>query len=117
MGLGAVFSFVSLSLKDKSGTVVRSQGDDDINLPRKDLEILIETLDRRIHRAIELDQLIILSSEMLKDKLNRERTITKLEEVDESLERISSSGAESGQILHEIRIKLKGLLDAHSKES
>jgi len=90
--------------------MVRNE-EDSIKIPKKDLEILIGTLDRRIHRAIELDQLVTLSAEMLKEKLNRDRSYAKLEEINETLERISSSGAENGQILHEIRIKMKGLLN------
>ncbi len=105
-----------MSLKDNSATIIRNQ-EDSIKIPRNDLEILIGALDRRIHRAIELDQLVTLSSEMLKEKLNRDRSNAKIEEINETLERISSSGAENGQILHEIKIKLRGLLNPAPGES
>lgn len=106
-----------MGLDDNSATMARNQEEDSIKIPRKDLKILIRALDRRIHRAIELDQLVTLSSEMLKEKLNRDRSNTKLEEINETLERISSSGAENGQILHVIRIKLKALLNPALRES
>jgi hypothetical protein len=97
--------------------MVRNEEEDSVKIPKKDLEILIGSLDRRIHRAIELDQLVTLSSEMLKEKLNRDRYYAKIEEINETLERISSSGAENGEILHEIKIKLRGLLNPASSES
>jgi hypothetical protein len=69
---------------------------------RKDLEVLVDLLDRQIHRAIELDQLILLQIGLLQEKIGKSGN----PENSEDYEAISSRTQEVGQILQEIRKKL-----------
>ncbi|MHB1907459.1 MAG: hypothetical protein ACYCQJ_01155 [Nitrososphaerales archaeon] len=70
---------------------------------RNEIQILLEAIDLKIHRAIELDQLVLLDSELvsakLKEKLDSESA--------ERLESIVSRSQENAQILRELRKKLE----------
>ena len=70
---------------------------------RKEIQILLEAINLKIHRAIELDQLVLLDSELvsikLKEKLDPESA--------ERLESIVSRSQENAQILRELRKKLE----------
>ena|SRR5487761_1064437 len=69
---------------------------------RKDVRVLTGVLDRRIHRAIELDQLILLQIGLLQEKQGKDLD----PESAETYEAITSRTLEIGQILQEIRKKL-----------
>jgi septum formation inhibitor-activating ATPase MinD len=69
---------------------------------RENLEVLIGIIDRKIHRAIELDQLVVLTAELLKDKLDEAQVILPAS-VGEDLESIASKSGENGDILRQIR--------------
>ena len=70
---------------------------------RNEIQILLEAIDLKIHKAIELDQLVLLDSELvsakLKEKLDSESA--------ERLESIVSRSQENAQILRELRKKLE----------
>jgi hypothetical protein len=70
---------------------------------RKDVEVLMGVVDRRIHRALELDQLILLQIGLLQEKQNKEILDP---EAAEAYEAIASRTMEIGQLLQEIRKKL-----------
>lgn len=69
---------------------------------RKDVQVLMGVIDRRIHRAIELDQLILLQVGLLQDKQGKDID----PETAETYEAIVSRTLEIGQMLQEIRKKL-----------
>ncbi|MHB1907280.1 MAG: hypothetical protein ACYCQJ_00255 [Nitrososphaerales archaeon] len=62
----------------------------------------MSTIDRKIHKAIELDQLIILQVELLQQELIESKNV----ESGEALEAVVSRTAEIGKLLQEIRKKL-----------
>ncbi len=69
---------------------------------RKDVRVLTGVLERRIHQAIELDQLILLQIGLLQEKQDKYQDT----ESAEIYEAITSRTLEIGQILQEIRKKL-----------
>ena len=69
---------------------------------RQNLEVLMGVIDRKIHKAIELDQLIILQVELLQQELIESKNA----ESGEALEAVVSRAAEIGSLLQEIRKKL-----------
>jgi hypothetical protein len=82
---------------------------------RKDIQILTGTLDRRIHRAVELDQLVLLQIELLQDK---QKSVVDSETA-EVYEALSARVLEIGEILQEIKRKLHSellTLDAVPKD-
>jgi FtsZ-binding cell division protein ZapB len=62
----------------------------------------MEVLDRKIHKAIELDQLILLEIELLQEKKGKDLDL----ETAEAYEAVVSRTTEIGQTLQEIRKKL-----------
>lgn len=77
---------------------------------KKNIQGLLGTIDRRIHRAIELDQLIVLTSELLRERL--EKVSSSLLPLDstqfsEDLEPIVSKCEEHAGFLYQIRKALK----------
>ena len=79
---------------------------------RKEVQVLLELVERRIHRAIELDQLILLEAEVLQDDLQKIGNT----KANETLQSIESRTEEHAAILHEIRRKLReALLDKQKK--
>ena len=73
---------------------------------RKDLEVLLGAIDRRIHRAIELDQLIVLTAELVKNQLEK-APMTDFARLSEDIESIVSRTMENSDILYQIRKTLK----------
>ena len=64
---------------------------------------MIVDLDRRIYSAIELDQLVTLFVEVLRDKLNNGLVNpTTLHGIDETLASNSSKSSENQMILYEV---------------
>jgi len=98
-------------------TYRESTTNETLRIDKKELDVLFGILDRRLHRAIELDQLVILSVEILKDKLDNVVAAQRLtsHEASEILESVSSKSSEIGSILQEVRRSLKQLLSADEK--
>jgi hypothetical protein len=61
-----------------------------------------ENIDRKIHKAIELDQLILLVADLLKQKLESGSIHDKVL-VAEELEKIMSNSAQNADLLKEVR--------------
>ena len=70
----------------------------------------IGVIDLLIHKAIDADQFVTLSADILKEKLNSGFDKLKIQDAVETIESISSSGMQTGEILHEARKKLKEIL-------
>jgi hypothetical protein len=73
-----------------------------------DVDVLLGIVERKIHRAVELDQLIFLSAELLKDDLEKKIMSSALEpQVGEDIERITSKSQENAELLYQIRRTLE----------
>jgi DNA polymerase III gamma/tau subunit len=70
-----------------------------------DLKVLLEIFGRKLHKAIDLEQVIILTAEILKDEIEA-RKIKNQYELIELLESISSKGTEVAQVLQDLRSRL-----------
>jgi hypothetical protein len=81
-----------------------SEGED---LSISDLDVSIGVVQRRLARAIDLDQIVILLTELLKDKVEKSFQSKDLQEISEIIESILSHTMENDQILHGINNKLK----------
>ena len=80
---------------------------------RKEVQVLLELVERRIHRAIELDQLILLEAEVLQDDLKEMGS----PKINETLQSIASRTEEHASILREIKRKLReALLDERKND-
>jgi hypothetical protein len=88
-----------------------------LRFDKKERDVLLGILDRRLHRAIELDQLIILSAEILKEKLDNAVAAQwpTSHEASEILESVASKSSEIGSILQEVRRSLKQLSASEEK--
>jgi cell division septum initiation protein DivIVA len=73
---------------------------------RKEVRVLLELVERRIHRAIELDQLILLEAEVLQEDLKEVGNI----KANETLQSIEARTEEHASILYEIKRKLREVL-------
>jgi FtsZ-binding cell division protein ZapB len=85
---------------------------------RNNIQVLMGVLDRKIHKAIELDQLILLEIGLLQDRGKNDDVLDP--ETAEAYEAITSRTLEIGEILQEIRKRLHSDLltvDAVPKES
>jgi uncharacterized membrane protein YheB (UPF0754 family) len=80
---------------------------DDENLSISDLDVSIGVVQRRLARAIDLDQIVILLTELLKDKVEKSLQSKDLHEITEIIESILSHTMENDQILQGINNKLK----------
>jgi hypothetical protein len=76
---------------------------------------VLEEVDRKIHHAIELDQVLLLTSDLAKGKIHQlfeikyEQTTVKqrLTEIDELLETLASSCEQNANLLHEVKRLLR----------
>jgi hypothetical protein len=84
-----------------------------IEIASRDLEVSIALVDARLHKAIGLDQIVMLVSELLKETLADLPLSQKvLAEINEKLESISSTTMENGTILRDARKELRTLRHA-----
>jgi hypothetical protein len=76
----------------------------------KDLQIFLEVLDRKIHKAIDLQQIVVFTAELIKENFQNAKGMS-ITEIMEMLESISSKGMEAASRLQELRKYVKeGLL-------
>ena len=69
------------------------------------VETKIGNIDRKLHKAIELDQLILFVADLLKEKIEKGSVDDKVS-IAEELEKIMSNSAQNAEILKEIRRSL-----------
>jgi hypothetical protein len=80
-----------------------------ISIKEEELRALIGLLERKIHRLIEQEQLIILYTEILRDKFHKDPQKITLEEADEIFEAISSAVMDNADLLPGIRNRIRSL--------
>jgi hypothetical protein len=85
--------------------------DDDF---KKSTGVLVGAVERRIYKAIELDQLIVLTAELLKDTLEKAQLNDSVP-VSEDLESIVSKIQENADILYQIKKTLKEVYNSAQK--
>lgn len=86
----------------------------DVKQKKKGLEVLLGAIDRRIHRAIELDQLIALTAELAIDRLQKVPLLDS-QKIMEDLEYVVSRSEEHCDILRDTRKILKDELSTSTK--
>jgi hypothetical protein len=84
-------------------------------IDKKDFEVLIGAIDRKIHRAIDTDQLIVLTAEVVRERLSNLHLGDPVS-LGEYLESIVSKSLENSQLLLDIRRKLREQLLNLSKD-
>jgi hypothetical protein len=73
---------------------------DEVN--REIVELKLGNIDRKLHKAIELDQLILLIADILKEKIEKGSIDDRIS-ISEELEKIMSNSAQNAVILKEVR--------------
>ena len=69
------------------------------------VETKIGNIDRKLHKAIELDQLILFVADLFKEKIEKGSVDDRVS-IAEELEKIMSNSAQNAEILKEIRRSL-----------
>ena len=68
----------------------------------KELEVYLGAIDRKIGSAIEIDQLLLLTAELIKNRIEKMRSNEKLEIINTDLNVITSKCIECGSVHHQI---------------
>jgi hypothetical protein len=74
---------------------------------QKDLEIFLGIIERKLRKAIDIEQVVILTAEFLRDQIQA-GSVTDVIEVIETLESVSSKCSENAKILQELRRTITG---------
>jgi hypothetical protein len=87
------------------------QKDEVVSINRNDLVVLMGLVERNLHKAVELDQIVTLSGELLKERLEELRLNSEIiNEINERLESMTSSALENAGLLQDVKRKLKEVL-------